>query len=128
MNQVLYTYPFFPSIKANTPTKDCKIEDKNKYAPHDDYAYFEAKLHWDYKPDNSKCPKSSDPTLNGIQPLLVVPTLKIGGEIVISNYVVLENTEDPFTGDQATKTAELKSGFCNALSASLGSVSYTPVN
>ena len=68
-------------------------------------SYFESKIHWEY-----------DYSCTYGDPVFVVTALSYtASEIVLSNYVVLENIDKPYTGDKCAKLSELKSDFCDSI-------------
>ena len=114
LNTVLYTYPFFPRIKESTNTdltlnNHCKIEEKLS-SNTSNSSTSSAKLHW--SADNN-CPVDD--------PLLVVLALEdFAGNILVANYILINNNLNPdtatlTTADNDAKLSELKSGFCDEI-------------
>ena len=70
----------FPDWRLDPDGGDnCKIRDRDKKTSDQDDSYFEAQVYW-----RSSC-KYRDP-------ILIVTTLQEDGVVLVSNYVVVENS------------------------------------
>ena len=95
-------------MKTSSDNNHCKMYNKDILKNDSSTeSYFESKIHWEYNV-SGKCTYGD--------PVIVVTALQYdSSEIVLSNYVVLENIEKPYTGDKCAKLAELKSDFCQSI-------------